>query len=80
MVVASMISKPLSQIIEIPNESLNQKLVAANDNLELTALSRDHIEAESVLTSRGDVTQGRSPILIALVLSFLVGLYVLGFR
>ena len=30
-----MISKPLSQIIEIPDASLNEKLVAANDNGEL---------------------------------------------
>jgi hypothetical protein len=74
----SMISKPLSQIIEIPDESLNQKLVAANDNEEPTALSREHIEAESILSLREEIKPGRSPLLIAVVFFFLVGLYFFG--
>lgn len=47
-----MISNPLSLIIEIPDASLNEKLVAANDNEAPTSLSREHIEAESILAPR----------------------------
>jgi hypothetical protein len=72
-----MISKPLSQIVEIPDASLNEKLVAVNDNEEPTALSREHLEAESVL-ARDDIEPGRSAFFIAAVLCFLVGLFVLG--
>ncbi len=72
-----MISKPLSQIIEIPDASLNEKLVAANDNEEPTALSREHLEAESIL-ARDDIEPSRSPFFIALVLCLLLGIFVLG--
>jgi hypothetical protein len=73
----SMISKPLSQIVEIPDASLNEKLVAVNDNEELTALSREHLEAESVL-GRDDIEPGRSAAFIAAVLCVLMGLFVFG--
>ena len=73
-----MISKPLSQIIEIPDESLNEKLIAANDNVELTALSREHLEAESILTSRDEIRPGKSLVLIAVIFFLLAGLYMFG--
>jgi hypothetical protein len=47
-----MISKPLSQIIEIPDASLNEKLIPANDNHETTAFSRENLEAGSILAPR----------------------------
>jgi hypothetical protein len=72
-----MISKPLSQIIEIPDASLNEKLVAANDNEEPTALSREHLAAESIL-ARDDIEPGRSAFFIAAVLCVLLGLFVFG--
>jgi hypothetical protein len=73
----AMISKPLSQIIEIPDASLNEKLVAANDNAEPTALSREHLEAESILAPREDITPRRSPLVNAVALC-LLGLFALG--
>ena len=72
-----MISKPLSQIIEIPDASLNEKLVAANDNGELTALSREHLEADSIL-ARDDIEPSRIPFFITGVLGLLLGLFALG--
>lgn len=72
-----MMSNPLSQIIEIPDASLNEKLVAANDNEEPTALSREHFEAESIL-ARDDIEPNRSPFFLAAVLCLLLGLFVFG--
>ena len=72
-----MMSNPLSQIIEIPDASLNEKLVAANDNEEPTALSRKHLAAESILAC-DDIEPSRSPFYISAVLSLLLGLFVLG--
>ncbi len=72
-----MMSNPLSQIIEIPDALLNEKLVAANDNEEPTALSREHLEAESVL-ARDDVEPSRSPFFIAALLCLLLSLFGLG--
>lgn len=72
-----MISKPLSQIIEIPDASLNEKLVAANDNEELTVLSREHLEADSIL-ARDDIEPSRIPFFITGVLGLLLGLFALG--
>jgi hypothetical protein len=43
---------PLSQIIEIPDVSLNEKLIPANDNYKLTALSMENLEAGSILAQR----------------------------
>jgi hypothetical protein len=73
-----MISKPLSQIIEIPDASLNEKFVAVNDNERPTALSRECFEAESVLATSEDIKSSRKPFLIAVIFLLLVGLYVLG--
>jgi hypothetical protein len=70
-------SKPLSQIIEIPDASLNEKLVAANDNGGPTVLSREHIEAESIL-AREEVEPSRSQFFIATLLFLLLGLFGLG--
>lgn len=72
-----MMSNPLSQIIEIPDASLNEKLVAANDNEEPTALSREHLEAESIL-ARDDVEPSRSPLFVVALLGLLLGLFGLG--
>jgi hypothetical protein len=72
-----MISKPLSQIIEIPDASLNVKLVAANDNEELTVLSREHLEADSIL-ARDEIEPSRIPLFITGVLGLLLGLFALG--
>jgi hypothetical protein len=72
-----MISKPLSQIIEIPDASLNEKLVAANDNEEPTALSRVYLEAESVLAGN-EIEPSRSPFFIAAVFGLLLSLFIFG--
>ena len=72
-----MISKPLSQIVEIPDASLNEKLVAANDNEEPTALSREHLEAESIL-ARDEIDPSKSPFFIAAVLCVLLSVFILG--
>jgi hypothetical protein len=72
-----MISNPLSQIIEIPDASLNEKLVAANDNEVPTALSREHLEAESIL-ARDEIEPSRSPFLIAVVLCVLLSVFIFG--
>ena len=72
-----MMSNPLSQIIEIPDASLNERLVAANDNEEPRALSREHLEAESIL-ARVDIEPTRTPFFLAAVLCLLLGLFVFG--
>jgi hypothetical protein len=45
-------SDPLSQVIEIPDSALNDKLVPMNDNSKLTILSRENLEAASILAQR----------------------------
>jgi hypothetical protein len=45
-------SEPLSQVIEIPDAALNEKLVPVNDNSKLTILSRENLEAASILAQR----------------------------
>jgi hypothetical protein len=45
-------SAPLCQIIEIPDVELNDKLIPANDNYELTSLSVEAFEAGSILAQR----------------------------
>jgi hypothetical protein len=59
-----MISKPLSQIIEIPDPSLSEILIPVNDNHEPTALSRENLEAGSILAPREEVRLGKGPLLI----------------
>jgi hypothetical protein len=65
-----MISKPLSQIIEIPDASLSEILIPANDNHERTALSRENLEAESILSPRDEVRLGKGPLLIVATFFF----------
>jgi len=57
-------STPVSQIIEIPDVSLNEKLIPANDNHEPTALSIENLEAGSILAPRNYNRPSRSPLLI----------------
>jgi hypothetical protein len=77
-----MISNPLSQIIEIPDTLLNEKLVPANDNHEPTALSRENFEAGSILAPRDYTRPGKGPLVITtlfcLLLAALVSAFALG--
>jgi hypothetical protein len=66
---SSMSSKLLSEITKIPDASLNEKLIASNDNFEPTALSRENFEAESILAPRDYIKPSRSPLIIAAVFS-----------
>jgi hypothetical protein len=43
---------PLSQVVEIPDRALNERLVPMNDNARLTSLSRENFEAGSILAQR----------------------------
>jgi hypothetical protein len=62
-----MISKPLSQIIEIPDASLSEALIPANDNHERTALSRENLEAESILAPRDEIRLGKGPLVVVIM-------------
>jgi hypothetical protein len=73
-----MISKPLSQIIEIPDTSLNEKLVPANDNHEPTALSRENFEAWSILAPRDYTRPSKSPLVITTLFCLLLAAIVYG--
>ena len=59
----------MSEITKIPDASLNEKLIASNDNFEPTALSRENFEAESILAPRDYIKPSRSPLIIAVVFS-----------
>jgi hypothetical protein len=63
---------PLSQIIEMPEVSLNEKLIPANDNHEPTALSTENFEAGSILAPRDYVKPSRSPLVITAVFCLIV--------
>ena len=63
---------PLSQIIEIPEVSLNEKLIPANDNHEPTALSMENSEAGSILAPRAYIKPSRSPFVITAVFCLFV--------
>jgi hypothetical protein len=65
-------STPVSQIIEIPDVSLNEKLIPANDNHEPSALSIDNLEAGSILAPRDYAKSGRSPLVITALLCLVV--------
>jgi hypothetical protein len=67
-----MSSLPLSQIIEIPDVSLNEKLIPANDNHEPTSLSIENLEAGSILAPRDYTKPSRSPLVIAAVFCLIV--------
>jgi hypothetical protein len=65
-------SVPLSQIIEIPDGTLNEKLIPANDNHEPTALSIENLEAGSILAPRGDARPSGSPLVITALFCLIV--------
>ena len=67
-----MSSVPLSQIIEIPDVSLNEKLIPANDNHEPTALSVENFEAGSILFPRDYIQPRRSPLVVTAVFCLIV--------
>jgi hypothetical protein len=68
-----MISKPLGEIIEIPDASLNEKLVPANDNHELSVLSRESLEAASILAPRESASPSKAPLVITSLFCVLLG-------
>ncbi len=70
--VSSMDSERLSQIIEIPDASLNEKLVPANDNRDPTALSVENFEAASILAPRDAAESSRSPLVITAAVCLVV--------
>ena len=67
-----MSSVPLSEIIEIPDASLNDKLIPANDNNSPTSLSIENLEAASILAPRDYTKPSRSPLIITAVFCFIV--------
>jgi hypothetical protein len=69
-----MISKPLGEIIEIPDASLNEKLVPANDNHDLSVLSRESLEAASILAPREPASPNRLPLVITGLFCVLLGI------
>ena len=58
---------PLSLIVEIPDVSLNEKLVPANDNHAPTALSVENFEAGSVLAPRNDPEPSWIPLVVTAI-------------
>jgi hypothetical protein len=69
-------SEALSQVVEIPDPALNEKLVPMNDNYRLTSLSRENFEAGSILAQRNYTKPHKSNQigLIATVLLCLIAL------
>ena len=65
-------STPVSQIIEIPDVSLNEKLIPANDNYEPSALSIENLKAGSILAPHDYTKPGRSPLVVIALLSLVV--------
>jgi len=59
-----MISKSFGQIVEIPDASLNDRLVPANDNHEPSALSRENFEAGSILARDDIIKPSKSPLAV----------------
>jgi hypothetical protein len=74
-----MISKPCSQIIDIPDAALNERLIPANDNREWSALSRENFEAESILAPHDFVKPSKSPLVVAAVFFVLAALLFVAF-
>jgi len=70
-----MLPKQLGQIVEIPDASLNKKLVPTNDNHEPSALSRENFEAGSVLTAQDSIKPSKIPLFVILVLGFLLAAF-----
>jgi len=73
-----MSSKLLSEITKIPDASLNEKLIASNDNFEPTALSRENFEAESILAPRDYLKPSRSPLVITAVFCLFLAALLVG--
>jgi hypothetical protein len=69
-------SEPLSQVIEIPDPALNEKLVPMNDNSKLTILSRENLEAASILAQR-EYTEPRNRIGLGVTIAVLLSLVAL---
>jgi hypothetical protein len=61
-------SEPLSQVIEIPGQALNDKLVPLNDNSKLTVMSRENLEAASILSQR-DLIEPRNRIGLGVIIA-----------
>ena len=71
-----MLPKQLGQIVEIPDASLNEKLVPTNDNHEPSALSRESFEAASILTAHDSIKPRKIPVLVIVVICFLVAAFI----
>jgi hypothetical protein len=69
-------SEPLSQVIEIPDPELNDKLVPMNDNSKVTILSRENLEAASILAQR-EHTEPRDRIRLVVTIAVLLSLVAL---
>jgi hypothetical protein len=61
-----------SRIIEIPDVSLNEKLIPANDNCEPSALSIENLKAGSILAPRDYTKPDRSPLVTIALLCLVV--------
>jgi hypothetical protein len=60
--------EPLSQVIEIPAPALNEKLVPMNDNSKLTMMSRENLQAASILARR-DFIKPRSRVGLSVIIA-----------
>lgn len=68
-------SAPLSQVVEIPDPALNEKLVPMNDNAKPTSLSRENFEEESILSHLDQIEPRKSSqigLIIAVAFCFMV--------
>ncbi len=70
-----MISKPLGQFTGIPDASLNERLVPANDNPAPSVLSRENFEASSILALGNSIKPRKLPALVIVVLGFLLAAF-----
>ena len=61
-------SGPLSQVIEIPDPALNEKLVPMNDNFKPTIMSREYLQAGSILAQR-DFIEPRNRIGLSFIIA-----------
>ncbi len=61
-------SEPLSQVIEIPDPALNEKLIPMNDNSRLTMMSREYLQAGSILARR-DFIEPRNGIGLSIIIT-----------
>ena len=60
-------SAKVDRVVQLPDRPLNNSMVAANDNAWLTALSRENLMAESLL-SKTDLIAPRQDLPTGLVL------------